>query len=895
MAVSATSDGRSHERAWLRAAVFLRVNRWTDWLLVVALYVVHGAVLRARAAPVILDKWASAWQRTWLIEACGLVLGLLEDLCVCAALCGALYVFDKVSTTPTAGRAFHFAGNGGQTQPGSSERASQSPIAVVRRFITSVATATSELTRFAVYSVAFLLAALAPSIDHVTVRTRQVRVSSNLAALLVRERDAAVAGFQVDDDEWRLAAFTLLPTLALAVLVGLLGASWINLADWDIATALHRQWERGCSKWKRRSSSSLSSSAYERVYGHDSETVEDDDDDEEEDVATVAMPLSSSSSITRTVRTSSRSSRQSWRSHVSPCVLLGSGVALLFMLTLEVSRVSPSIVALIALNPTLTEPVRLTLGMNYVVMHHQRQKRVKPLSELVDCESEIAEFFDSDSLYRRTLGFQGPLAFDVKLAPEERPNVLVLVMESFRQRDSWYLLQAQAVQMLPSNVTLTPNFDKWAKRGVGFRNMWSTWRTSRSIETILFGQVPYDSVSDTGTTGGRADTELSGLPQLFKALGYDTIFTTGTRADYDDWDTFLPAHGFDDVIDMHGLAEIAETEMKLDVSRGNHVMTYWGIHDDLSLGVLSYLLRDKRRRDIQAQEVDEEPPTNTTAGNDTISAPSTSKPTQRAYRNDHPWFVTHYTISSHVPFEERPDWYFRFLKSDKAPDFTAFYEGHEHADLMKDYAEMRYFSDLVFGSFLDELKASGVLNDTIVVVVGDHGQAPERGSATPERDQVATTRVAGAIIAEGRLGIHAGTILDDATSQSDLLNTLADIVGVPDDGFVQSGIGRSLKRKPAEGFGQRPVYCNNPAGNSAVIMGYLRAQYFSEVSDAVQVFDIEHDPLQQHDLLDDRENGGVKISSSRRQQLLDACDDGRTLSAYFKKRWDGACVLSPTC
>lgn len=775
----------------------------------------------------------------------------------------------------------------------------------MRRAVGSVALATSELSRFAVYSLAFLLAALPPAVDNVLVLTRQVRFSPSLAALLVRERDAA-GEFQVDDDEWRLAAATLLPTLALAVAVGLLGATWINLAEWDPALALHQAWkDGGCLALKRRSSASMGTRQYERLQGPYAD--QGDDEDSEEDAATVSMPRSSSSSITRTVRRRrSRSDASLWRA-LSPQALLGMAIISFFAVTLLASRFSSSVVALIAWNPTLAEPVRILFGVNYVVMHHQRRRWSRPISDLLDRETEMAEVFDRDSLFRRTLGYDGPLAFDVKIEAGEQPNVLILVIESLRQRDSRYLLQEQAELLLPPNVTLTPNFDKWAKSGIAFRNMWSTWRTSRSIETILFGQVPYDSISETGTTGGRVDTNLSGLPQLFKAKGYETIFTTGTRADYDDWLTFLPAHGFDDLLDMHGLAEVAEVEMKIDpYSRGNHFMTYWGIHDDLSLGVLSYILRDKRRRDAQLQEQDKAEQQaqetdlhqsldqlNGTIANDTdtIKIPA-SMTTAYKHRNINPWFATHYTISSHVPFEERPDWYFRYLHSPKAPDFSAFFAGHEHAELMKNYAEMRYFSDLVFGSFMDELKNSGVLDDTIVLVVGDHGQAPERGSSTPERDQVSTTRVAAALIAEGRLGSYAGTVISEATSQSDLLNTIADIVGVPDSGFVQSSIGRSLKRQPAK---TRPVYCNNPAGNNAVIIGRYRAQYFSSVSDAVEVYDVEQDPHQDHDLLDKREVSAHTLSADQKQSLMDMCDDGRALSNYFRHRWDRGCILSPTC
>ncbi|KAF1315809.1 Sulfatase-like protein, partial [Globisporangium splendens] len=201
---------------------------------------------------------------------------------------------------------------------------------------------------------------------------------------------------------------------------------------------------------------------------------------------------------------------------------------------------------------------------------------------------------------------------------------------------------------------------------------------------------------------------------------------------------------------------------------------------------------------------------------------------------------------------------------------------------------MRYYTDLTFGHFMDNLNASGVLNDTIVFVVGDHGQAPERGSATPEQDQMSATRVAGALIAEGRLAQeYVGLLYNDVASHSDILNTLADIIGVPDDGFLQSGVGHSLKR--SRPFGERIVYSNNPAVNMATVQGHTRMQYYSEVSDAVQVYHTEFDPLQQHDLMQEH------MSAQRIKEIFEICAEGRMLSAYFKHRWDNACILAPTC
>ncbi|TMW62029.1 hypothetical protein Poli38472_009522 [Pythium oligandrum] len=171
-------------------------------------------------------------------------------------------------------------------------------------------------------------------------------------------------------------------------------------------------------------------------------------------------------------------------------------------------------------------------------------------------------------LYRRTTGFKGPLAFDVTVDQAKLPNVLVLVVKSFRFWDSLYMNENSTISeaMKQHHLSVTPNFDRWAKRGVAFNNMWSSWQTSRLLESILFGQIPLDSVTETGTTYGREDTKLSGMPQFFKQKGYETVFTTGCTIKYDQWDRFLPSHGFDTVLGEREIRALAEKEFGISPS-----------------------------------------------------------------------------------------------------------------------------------------------------------------------------------------------------------------------------------------------------------------------------------------------------------------------------------------
>ncbi|KAL3669198.1 hypothetical protein V7S43_005581 [Phytophthora oleae] len=561
------------------------------------------------------------------------------------------------------------------------------------------------------------------------------------------------------------------------------------------------------------------------------------------------------------------------------------GLVLIPLVVVALSRASTPLVAYSALNTTLNElfghALEPSLDLSQAVLtvvetsvdspSEQPKGNLRvgksPIKKValpwveafIDYRTEEHTLVNENTLARLTTGFKGDLAFDVNVSDADPPNVLVLVVESFRYHDSHYLVGNED----PSNffkgndVTITPNFDKWAKRNIGLRNFWSSWRTSRSLESLMFGQLPYDSPTKSGTTGGQQRTRLSGLPQLFSKKGYETFFSTGTRVDYDGWSEFLPTHGFDTVWGINEMVYRAESHYGIKRHQWDgeeHRGMNWGLHDDLSFQILGDLMIQKTKE--QADRVAKGEPKK-------------------------PLFLNHYTISSHVTYKQRPKWYDEAEK----PDFSTLYEGEMFADNIKNYLEMRYFTDLEMGKFLDRMEKAGVLNDTIIVIAGDHGQGPEFGNDIPEDRDVSATRVAGAIIAEGRLGEAAGTIIDDATEQYDILNTLADITGVPEGGFLQDGVGRSLKRKSK--FGERAVYSNNPTRKMSVVRGNLRLRY-ERMTDYALLHDVDAD----HDMKNDVLPG---LTEEKRQEWLAWRDKGRLLNAYYTRRWDSQCFLDPDC
>ncbi|ETL99954.1 hypothetical protein L917_03300 [Phytophthora nicotianae] len=857
--VTADSNVTSKAPQWSRLRALLQtiVERdypWLGWAFVYSFTLFFLFVYRCIGLSALISMYASAEDGTLAVVLGVLILGFLEDfVCVTYFAC-TLWLFDKLK-----------------------------PI-VAKRF-TGEGVTIRVAGKMAVFSVSWLLfvAFTIPVVaDVLIVRLRDMRFTFDIIVMAIQEKDNA-SSFEVSTEEITDACVNATALVVAATFFAFVRtrASWADLARWNptqIALPLSSSYAYDILR--------LTGSTKNQLNSNEPKVQESSPVTEDAEVSTLTEKVDdkgtkSSRYVTVDIDASECSTaasdddndtsqclpvekedtnRVDKRQYLQQSLIALVGLILFPMLIIAVSCACSPLVAYSALNTTLNE-----------MLGHAFQPDVDGSTSAVDEKdlpwvetyihhaTENHELFGNDTLYRRTTGFQGDLAFDVKVNPKNPPNVLLLVIESFRYHDSHYLVGDEDPSNLfkDSDMTITPNFDKWAKRGIALRNYWSSWRTSRSVESLLFAQLPYDHVTKSGMTGGQHETNLSGLPQLFSAKGYETFFTTGCRTNYDSWDAFLPAHGFDTVWSRNEMMKLAQSDLGIkpgDWKGPEHRGLNWGVHDDLSFQLLGDLFVNKTK--AQAERV------------------ANGEPKK-------PLFLTHYTISSHVNYVQRPKWY----DESKKPDFSALYKGQKYADNIKNYLEIRYFTDMEFGKFMDRMAEAGILNDTIVVISGDHGQGPEFGNDVPEDRDVSATRVAGAIVAEGRLGDAVGMVMDDATEQYDILNTLADITGVPEGGFEQDGVGRSLKRKIK--FGKRVVYSNNPTRKMSVVRGHERLRY-DKVTDSMLL----HNPDTDHDMKNDLL---PTLTEEERADWISWRDAGRRINSYYTKRWEGKCLLAAEC
>ncbi|ETI33780.1 hypothetical protein F443_19572 [Phytophthora nicotianae P1569] len=771
---------------------------WSGWAFVYAYVLFIFSFSRFATLKALITMYGSPDDYAFKVKAAVMTLGFLEDLVCATFFVCVLWLFDTFKSS------------------------------IIQRVEQKNGVSTTNMGNIVTFTGSWLLffVMIVPfASDMLLVLNREMRFTFDVLAAMIRERDhLSKAPLEPEEAQRSYVTAVLVVTCTTLFALIRMRASWTDLTRWNPTHLLLRPTRQRVVKQNDKDAV--------KIVEYEELSLEDG--------------IETTNSREEAAYSSKRFMYQVLQRRCG-VILVFLGLVLLPALVLAVSKICSPLVAYSALNTPLNELLGNVFSPTLKESTLQNAEEVETFIHPTEQHKLLA----TNSLYRRTTGFSGDLAFNVSTTPNNPPNVLVIGIESFRYQDSRYLIGERDPSNLYNglNTSVTPNFDRWAKRGVAFRNMWSSLPTSRSVESLLFAQVPYDSTVKTGTSGGWTDTKLYGLPQFFTAKGYETFFTTGCATTFDGWDSFLPTHGYETVWSNLNMIELAKNEMGITKDQWfgpEHRGFQWGVHDDISFKFLGDLLVNKTKEQSERMANGEK---------------------------KKPLFLTHYTISSHAPFDSAPTWYTELQK----PDFSPLYKGKNHEAAIKRYLELRHFTDMELGRFLDRMSAEGILNDTIVVIMGDHGQAPEADLWNIHEDSV--RRVASAIVAEGRLGRAEGLIVDDAAEQYDILNTLADITGVPDGGFLQHGVGRSLKRRIS--FGERVVFANDPGYKMSIVRGHQRLRYDS-VMDSMFLHDTEADHYIEKDLF-------PELSPEEQAEWERWRDNGRKITTYYKKRWDDKC------
>ncbi len=403
---------------------------------------------------------------------------------------------------------------------------------------------------------------------------------------------------------------------------------------------------------------------------------------------------------------------------------------------------------------------------------HFSKKFIMPNKALFFNDSEDFTLITPEyPILKYTRGFTGPKTCDVRIDQDEKPNVILLFMESWRSAD---------VGILGGNYPITPNFDRLASEGICFKNFYSnSVKTSRAVTASQFG-IPSDV--ETLDASSAPKFPLISIADVLKNNDYTCNYFLGSHLGFENQLQCLSSHGYDN---------LAGTEEILKAIPGSFG-TSWGVHDEYLYQYLTQHLDQNR---------------------------------------DTPQFCTLFTISNHHPWIDPPGPHRKL----PLPAFDDPHYGH--------YLRTFHYSDMCLGNLVKALEEKGLSDNTILIVMGDHGQP------MGEHDQSIVNQfglfeenihVPCLIHAPGR--IQTPKMIDQLGSQLDLFPTIMDMLGLK--GLNHTVGGSLLRRKQG-----KKVFFHNP-----YVHGYFGIRYdnykliYTRGTKETALYDLKLDPLEKNNI-----------------------------------------------
>ena len=437
--------------------------------------------------------------------------------------------------------------------------------------------------------------------------------------------------------------------------------------------------------------------------------------------------------------------------------------------------------------------------------------------------------------------------------PPDSPNLLLVTLDTFR---------ADHVGALGAVGDPTPNLDRLAARGALFTRAYSQIPiTGPSHLSILSGAYPW--THETMANGVAAPASVPVLPEIARARGYrtaafvsafvlDGVFGYGRGFQVYD-DALLRPKGVHDLSPMRvweqarvRLGSISDVER-----RGDHTV------DD----ALAWLatVDDDDRFVLWVHLFDPHGP---------YSPPP---PFDRAYYTGDPRDPSHDSLAGATGIAE-------YMK----PSLAGI------TDLSWPVAQYKgeiAFTDQQLGRLLQALETSGRDGDTVVLVVGDHGES------LTEHDYYfnhgahlydPSTRVPMVLVAPGRL--PAGVRVDSVVENVDLLPTLLPLLALPAPDDLPGSDLSPLIRGEQDGDDQALTICFDREANKAndAFMRYRRVgirrgnmSFVYREEGPEELYNLASDPGELHNLAPQARQGYlVQELTERAEAILASAGSG---------------------
>lgn len=291
-----------------------------------------------------------------------------------------------------------------------------------------------------------------------------------------------------------------------------------------------------------------------------------------------------------------------------------------------------------------------------------------------------------------------------------------------------------------NGFSLTPNFDRISKGNFTPKYFYTNSnQTIKAEVALLCGQ--HDFLVGTSISAYDMNFETRCLPGIFQENGYDSLWFHGGYASFYGRETFFPKLGFNKLHDR------AAIENALYAAGQKYFIRHWGVEDPY---VFSYAL-------------------------------------EQLEQQKRPFFAEIMSLSSHHPFYDIQNrWDLTGYPEQIRGDMENVYRKYQYAT---------YYTDKALGQFWDTFTRSQLYNNTIVVIVGDHGiwSFPDGMEEHASEAQLyeAYTRLPLTIYFPGK---HFAKQTEEPLSQVDVPALIMTYMGMENDTAFQSGLTRAKVR-----------------------------------------------------------------------------------------------------
>lgn len=462
--------------------------------------------------------------------------------------------------------------------------------------------------------------------------------------------------------------------------------------------------------------------------------------------------------------------------------------------------------------------------------------------------------------------------------PARRPNIIFILNDDQRYDAMGFLDPALK----------TPNMDRIAREGVYFRNAFvTTSLCSPSRASILTGEYMHNHGIADNNIKFRPGTFF--FPQALQQAGYRTAFIgkwhMGGQSDD-------PQPGFDHWISFKGQGNYLPDDGKggprhlLNID-GQHVEQRGYITDELNGFALDWLSQQSKdqpfflylsHKAVHADFIPAERHQHLYS-RDSIKLPDSMADTPENYDGKPRWVKT-----------QRNSWH--------GVDFP-YHSTLDIVDYKLRYNETLAAVDEGIGAILAELKKKGMLDNTIVVMMGDNGFLfGEHGMIDKRSAYEESMRVP--LIAFGG-GMAKGRVVDDIVANIDIAPTFLELAGakIPDGVHIDGmSYADQLMGRPHPAPWRTSLnyeyyweynYPQTPTTFALRGDQYKYIQYHG-VWDTEELYDLKADPKEMHNLIADPKLRPVV--KKMREQLFAGLDphDGRS-TVTFTERYDEGSVL----